>query len=87
MILRLEQHRPDRNRFRFHEIEIGPDLFDITCLRHRWGRIGRWSRERIESFASEDAARAAADDLARRKTRRGYVLLPQQLHLPLGDPG
>ena len=27
------------------------------------------------------------DHLARRKTRRGYVLLPQQLHLPLGDPG
>jgi len=85
MNLHLEQHRRDRNRFRFYARDVGQDLFGTRCLWRRWGRIGTDGRARIDSFGSEAAAVGAATALSARKQRRGYALLPEQLELPLWD--
>lgn len=73
MILHLESCQPDLNRQRFYRLEVGCDLFGLWCMTRRWGRIGTRGQFRIESFASEAAACAAAGRMARRKVRRGYV--------------
>jgi len=85
MNLHLEQHRRDRNRFRFYALNVCRDLFGAWCLWRRWGRIGTDGRARIDSFGSEAAAVGAATALSARKQRRGYALLPEQLELPLWD--
>ena len=84
MQMHLEQHRPGQNRFRFYSLEVVQDLFGRWCLLRRWGRIGTSGRVRCESFRSQAEAVSAAEGLQRRKARRGYALLPQQLDLPFG---
>lgn len=83
MQLHLEQRRPDKNRLRFYALEMGRDLFGAWVLTRRWGRIGQSERVWRESCASQDAAVKLARDIQRQKENRGYVLLPEQMELPL----
>lgn len=83
MQLHLEQHRADKNRLRFYALEVGQDLFGTWVVIRRWGRIGQSERRVGESFSSESAATKLARDILRQKENRGYVLLPEQLELPL----
>jgi len=83
MQLHLEHHRPDRNRFRFYALEIRQDLFGAWCVIRRWGRIGQSERINCESFSSAFAAERHALTICRRKEKRGYARLPEQLVLPL----
>lgn len=83
MQLHLEHHRPEKNRLRFYALEVGQDLFGAWVVTRRWGRIGQSERRVAESFVSESAAIKLARDIKRQKETRGYVLLPEQLDLPL----
>ncbi|WP_349038590.1 WGR domain-containing protein [Pseudotabrizicola sp. 4114] len=68
----LEQRQPDLNRQRFYAVAVEQDLFGQWLLLRRWGRIGTCGRGLVEAFAAQDMAQAAALDLIRIKTRRGY---------------
>jgi DNA invertase Pin-like site-specific DNA recombinase/predicted DNA-binding WGR domain protein len=50
-----------------------PDLLGGWALLREWGRVGSPGRVRADAFATEDAAMAALERLARRKRGRGYA--------------
>jgi len=81
----FERQVPADNIARFYHLEIQPTLFGGWSLRRSWGRIGTRGRDRYESFATAAEALAAARRLEVLKCRRGYVRLPEQLDLPLGQ--
>ena len=83
MQLHLEQQRPDKNRFRFYALDISRDLFGRWIVIRRWGRIGQSERHVALSFETMDAAQHHVTRICRQKERRGYVVLPRQLDLPL----
>jgi len=83
MQLHLEQHRPDKNRFRFYALDISQDLFGTWIVFRRWGRIGQSERRISVSFDTENAAEAHVLGICRAKQKRGYARLPEQLDLPL----
>lgn len=77
MICHLEQRRPAENRQRFHAVEVGRDLFGHWQLCRRWRRIGTGGRGVMTSFAAQDEAERAAQQLIRVKTQRGYGAVGQ----------
>jgi len=83
MQMHLEQHRADKNRFRFYALDLERDLFGAWIVIRRWGRIGESERRVTISFETVEAARAHVSAICRQKEKRGYVLLPLQLDLPL----
>jgi predicted DNA-binding WGR domain protein len=73
----FERRDPTRNMQRFYRLTVTRDLFGTALLVREWGRIGIFSRERVEAKRSLAEARRDAERLAARKCRRGYV--------PVGD--
>ncbi|MBT28118.1 MAG: WGR domain-containing protein [Thalassobius sp.] len=71
--MRLERVNPDRNEYRFYEIEIQPTLFSDYSLMISWGRIGHRGRQRIAMSGSFDEIFGHALGLEARKMRRGYL--------------
>jgi|TARA_R110002074_G_scaffold155729_2_gene311617 predicted DNA-binding WGR domain protein len=72
MIAHLERKQPGRNCFRFYRLEVARDLFGGWVLVRSWGRIGTRGRDRIDRFASAEAARRAQERHCAAKARRGY---------------
>lgn len=81
--IHLEQHRPDKNRFRFYALDLEQDLFGAWIVMRRWGRIGESERCVKISFETADTAQQHVMAICRQKEKRGYVVLPRQLDLPL----
>jgi len=79
----LEHRRPDKNMARYYTVEILPSLFGDWLLFRTWGRIGTKGRERTDWFTTRACAEAAQISLLAQKRRKGYVLLPEQIELPL----
>ena len=73
----FERRDPTCNMQRFYRLTVTRDLFGTALLVREWGRIGVFSRERVEEKRSLAEARRDAERLAVRKRRRGYV--------PVGD--
>ena len=69
----LVRRHPARGMARFHALRVAPDLLGDWALLREWGRVGSPGRVRADAFASEDAAVAALERLARRKRGRGYA--------------
>ncbi len=67
-------HRVDaaKNQYRFYAARIDPDLFGRWSLFREWGRIGSAGQLRVDSFPTEQEARATLAQLHRRKIRKGY---------------
>lgn len=63
---------PIRNMARAYRLALWPDLFGGVTLAREWGRIGRAGCLRLDTYASEEAARAAMATLTAQKRRRGY---------------
>lgn len=74
----LVLHRVDaaRNMARFYAMSIETTLFGGRSLVRNWGRIGTWGRYKIELFEDEAAAESAMTRLARIKSGRGYLRVP-----------
>jgi predicted DNA-binding WGR domain protein len=74
----LVLHRVDaaRNMARFYAMSIETTLFGGRSLVRNWGRIGTWGRYKIELFGDEAAAETAMARLARIKSGRGYLRVP-----------
>lgn len=83
MQMHLEQHRPDKNRFRFYAVDLERDLFGTWIVIRRWGRIGASERRVTVSFETFEAAQSHVSAICHQKEKRGYVVLPLQLDLPL----
>ena len=67
----LVRHDPARGMARFCALRVAPDLLGgWTPVRER-GRVG--SPGRVDAFATEDAAVAELERLARSKRGRGYA--------------
>ncbi|WP_439618789.1 WGR domain-containing protein [Shinella sp.] len=60
---------------RFYRLTVTRDLFGTALLVREWGRIGVFSRERVEAKRSLAEAWRDAERLDVRKRRRGYVLV------------
>jgi predicted DNA-binding WGR domain protein len=73
----FERRDPARNMNRFYRLTVTRDLFGIPVLIREWGRIGVFTRARVEEKAGLAEAHRDAARLAERKARRGYV--------PVGD--
>lgn len=71
--MRLERINPDRNEFRFYELDVQPTLFCEYALLIRWGRIGKPSRQRIARTGPLDEVQAAVEKIRKAKSRSGYT--------------
>jgi predicted DNA-binding WGR domain protein len=76
----LVLHRVDaaRNMARFYAMSIEPTLFGGRSLVRNWGRMGTQGRYKIELFEDEAAAESAMARLARIKSARGYLEVPDR---------
>lgn len=64
----------EQNMARFYVMNLTRDLFGNWCLERRWGRIGsRRGQSRLDTHASEGAARDAMIKLRASKQRGGYL--------------
>lgn len=70
--MRLQRRDPARRMARFYLIDTQADLFGGVGVLREWGRIGRAGRVRTDAHADGTAAEQAADQITRRKRRRGY---------------
>jgi predicted DNA-binding WGR domain protein len=59
---------PSKNRWRFYSVQIARNLFGDWSITREWGRIG----SPVESFATEEKARRAGQQIIRTRNRRGY---------------
>ena len=69
----LVRRDPARGVARFYALRVVPDLLGGWTLQREWGRIGSPGRVRADAFATEDAAAAELERLARSKRGRGYA--------------
>ncbi len=69
----LVRRDPARGVARFYALRVVPDLLGGWTLQREWGRAGSPGRVRADAFATEDAAVAELERLARRKRGRGYA--------------
>jgi predicted DNA-binding WGR domain protein len=77
--MRLVSIDPSRNRFRYYEVHLSPNLLEGWSVIRQWGRIGRRARMRIDLHDDRETARLAAEKLVRRKLRaRGYSPAPPE---------
>jgi predicted DNA-binding WGR domain protein len=67
-----------RNMARFYAMSIEPTLFDGRSLVRNWGRMGTQGRYKIEPFEDEASAEGAMARLARIKSARGYLEVPDR---------
>jgi predicted DNA-binding WGR domain protein len=70
--IHLHRIDPARNMARFYRLSATPGLFGDICRVREWGRIGRRGRTRVDLYAREEDAAAAALVLVQTKMRRGY---------------
>ena len=84
MNIRLEKILPAKNQYRFYSVSIMQTLFGEWALIKEWGRIGsKGGQCRTEWHSSADNAENALLRIKARKEKRGYVVRPIQLLLPL----
>ncbi|MGX9353404.1 WGR domain-containing protein (plasmid) [Shimia sp. W99] len=82
MRCRLEKINHIKRQRRFYELAVVRTLFGEWCLRRTWGRLGSPSgREMHEYFDGLDGAKAAFLRMKRKKSERGYGVIPVQLEL------
>ena len=83
MIIRLQKIVPHKNQRRFYTLSVQPTLFGEWAFVREWGRIGNdGGKIATEYFPSESEALEACEILRIQKSKRGYVVRPQQLGLP-----
>ncbi len=63
---------PPKNKWRFYSVDIARNLFGDWSIMREWGRIGSPGRIAVESFATEEEARRAEQQIIRTRTRHGY---------------
>lgn len=69
----LRRNDPTRNVSRYYVLAIEPSLYgDATLVRAR-GRIGSLGRQRLDLYATTDAAGEALEVWLARKMRPGYA--------------
>ena len=84
MYIRLEKISPAQNQYRFYSLTIAQTLFGEWAVIKEWGRLGAKSgQRRTEWFSSFEPALEALEAIKQQKERRGYVVCPEQLLLPL----
>ena len=82
MRCRLEKVNHIKGQRRFYELAIIHTLFGEWCLRRTWGRLGSPAgREMCQYFDCRDGAKAAFLQMKRKKSERGYGVIPVQLEL------
>jgi predicted DNA-binding WGR domain protein len=69
----LRRHEPTRNVSRYYVLAIEPSLYGDAALVRAWGRIGSLGRQRLDLYATADAAGEALELWLARKKRRGYA--------------
>ena len=69
----LVRRDPARGMARFYALRVVPDLLGGWTLVREWGRVGSPGRVRADAFATEEAAVAGLERLARCKRVRGYA--------------
>ncbi len=72
----LVRRDPARGMARFYALRAVPDLLGGWTLVRERGRVGSPGRVRVDAFATEAAAVAELERLARRKRGRGYADSP-----------
>ncbi len=70
--LYLERIDPVRNMRRFYTVSVGRSLFGEPVLIRRWGRIGSFGQEKLETCASEQEALSRLLALTQSKRKRDY---------------
>jgi predicted DNA-binding WGR domain protein len=68
----LRKVDPSKNMARQYSVAVCRDLFGTAVVVCRWGRIGRAGRSCQHVCGSLEDAQALADELVRKRRRRGY---------------
>ena len=61
-----------RNRHRQYRVELGEDLWGNLCGVKSWGRIGRFSRQRLYWPDSDQELTRLLHQIIRQRIRHGY---------------
>ena len=69
----LRRHDSTCNVSRYYVLAIEPSLYGDAALVRAWGRIGSLGRQRLDLYATTDAAGEALEVWLARKARRGYA--------------
>ena len=69
----LRRQDSTRNVSRYYVLAIEPSLYGDVALVRAWGRIGSLGRQRLDLYATTDAAGEALEVWLARKMRRGYA--------------
>ena len=69
----LRRHDSTRNVSRHYVLAVEPSLYGDAALVRAWGRIGSIGRQRLDLYATTDAAGDALEVWLARKMRRGYA--------------
>lgn len=72
--MRLFRIDPSKNKARFYELDIQPNLFGGYSLMRYWGRIGSDGQMKVELHDNKSEARCAYNLLRQSKLRRGYQI-------------
>ncbi len=75
----LHRINPAKNEARFYHVRIGPTLLDQHAVIRVWGRIGGHQRTMISPCQTDAEARTLADRLIRRRLKRGYTLVQDEM--------
>jgi predicted DNA-binding WGR domain protein len=65
----LVRVQSDRHAWRFHRLDVWPDLFGCALLLRQWGRIGTEGRRRLDRHPDDGAATIALAQLASAERR------------------
>lgn len=72
----LHRINPEKNEARYYRVEVGPCIHSLYAVHRVWGRIGRRrSGFLIMPCASAEEAKVLAEKLAKRKLKRGYMVV------------
>jgi predicted DNA-binding WGR domain protein len=69
----LRRQDSTRNVSRYYVLAIEPSLYGDAALVRAWGRIGSLGRQRLDLYATTEAAGEALEVWLARKMRRGYA--------------
>ena len=83
----LRRHDLTRNVSRYYVLAIEPSLYGDAALVRAWGRIGSLGRQRLDLYATADAAGEALELWLARKMRRGYAPAASEAKLAPSSTG
>lgn len=78
-------HRREGKMARYYVVQVGRSLLEEAAVVRQWGRIGGQQRLVVTGCKSEAAAMVLAGRLIRKRLRRGYRIIQNDIPYQCGE--